>query len=216
MNSWIIIGIVLLLLFLLLQIRVGAALEYGQDNLQVRVCLGSGQIRIYPRAATEKKPKKKKKQTKTSDKSEQAAEDTRKKGKKISLDQLLNLAQRFVPLALEAAGCLWDKLVMDDLQLSITVGSNDPADAAMLYGEIHSGVAALWGPVNQIFHVKNGRAHVGIDFESDSIVLYGKTVISIKIGQILWIALYFGIKALKQLFRYRKTQKMKAQEGKAV
>ena len=213
MNSWMIVSIVLLLLFLLLQLRIGAALEYGQDNLQVKIRLGPGQIKVYPRAASEKKT-----QTKPSEKKKPtaASEDTRKKGKKLSLDQLLDLAQRLVPLALEAAGCLWNKLVMDDLQLSITVGSHDPADTAMLYGEIHSGVAALWGPVNQTFHVKNGRAHVGIDFESDSIVLYAKTAISIKIGQVLWIALYFGIKALKQLFRYQKTQKMKAQEGKAV
>ena len=105
---------------------------------------------------------------------------------------------------------------MDELKVSVIVGSHDPADAAMLYGQIHSGVAALWVPVNRAFHVKNGRAHVDIDFESNDIVLYIKTALSVKIGQVLWIALYFGGKALKQLFRHRKTQRIKAHEGKAV
>lgn len=208
MNSWMIGGIVLLFLFLLLQLRIGAVLEYGQDNLQIGVRAGPGYIKVYPRLNQNKVSDKKKKET--------SCKDSRKKGKKLSLDQLTDLGQRFIPLVLEAAGCLWSKLIMDELEVSVTVGGHDPADAAMLYGQIHSGVAALWGPVNQVFHVKNGRAHVDIDFESNSIVLYIKTAVSVKIGQVLWIALYFGVKMLKQLLRYRKAQETKAQERKAV
>lgn len=217
MNSWIIVGIVLLFLFLLLQLRIGAVLEYGQDNLQLEIRVGPGHIKIYPKLKPQKVSDKKKKQKANSNSAgKMSSESGKKKGRRLSLDQLTDLAQRFIPLALEAAGCLWNKLIMDDLEISVTAGSHDPADSAMLYGQIHSGLAALWGPMNQAFHVKNGRAHVEIDFESNSIMLYVKTAISIKIGQVLWIALYFGVKALKQLLRYRKAQKTEAQERKAV
>ena len=213
MNGWMITGIVLLVLFLLLQLRIGAALVYGQDDLKVSVRLGPGYITVYPRPKKEEKQKKKKPDQ---EKKKKAAENTEKKGKKLTLEQLLDLAQRFIPLALEAAGCLWNKLVMDDLQVSVTVGSHDPADTAMLYGQINSGLSALWVPFTQAFHVKNGRAHVGIDFDAGSILLYVRTEISIKIGQVLWIAIYFGVKALKQLFRYQKSKNTKAKERKAV
>lgn len=217
MNSLVIGSIVLLFLFLLLQLRIGAVLEYGQDDLQLWIRVGLGHIKIYPRLKSPKVSDKKKRQKENSNSADKAmSEGGEKKGRRLSLDQLKDLAQRFIPLLLEAAGCLWNKLITDDLEISVTVGSDDPADAAMLYGQIHSGLAALWGSVNQVFHIKNGRAHVDIDFESNSIMLYVKTAISIKIGQVLWIVLYFGVKALKQLLRYRKSQKTKAQERKAV
>lgn len=218
MNSWIVIGIILLFLFLLFQLRIGAVLEYGQNHPQIRVRVGPGKIKVYPGSKQEKASgkKKKKKLHSGSWDEKSSVEDTGKKGKKLSLEQLMELAQRFIPLALEAAECLWNKLVVDDLEISVIVGSHDPADAAMLYGQLYSGMAAVWVPINQAFHVKNGRAHVDIDFESDSIVLYIKTALSIKVGQIFWIALYFGLKAIKQLLGYRKIQKTKVQEGKAV
>jgi hypothetical protein len=169
---------------------------------------------VYPRL---KKKEKNTENSKQPDKKQKLDAGTAEKhGKKLTLEQLLGLAERFIPLLLEAAGCLWKKIIMDELNISVTVGSSDPADAAMLYGQINSGVAAFWVPLNEVFHVKNGRAHVGIDFETSSMALYVKTAISIKIGQVVWLALYFGIKALKQLIQYRKTQKRNAQERKAV
>ena len=59
MNRYIIVGIVLLFLFLLLQLRIGAVLEYGQNNLQIRVRVGAWQIKVYPGPERKKGRKKK-------------------------------------------------------------------------------------------------------------------------------------------------------------
>ncbi len=140
----------------------------------------------------------------------------KKAGKKMSPDQILELAREFVPLALEAVGAFWNDLVMDELEITVIVGSSDPADTAMLYGKINAAMGAIWESLSKAFHVKNGRAHVGIDFESENTTLYAYAALSIKIGQILHLALYFGIKALRKFMKLKKQQKVKEQARKAV
>ena len=140
----------------------------------------------------------------------------KKAGKKLSLEQILYLAQEFVPLILEAVSTLWSKLVMDELELSVTVGSSDPADTAMLYGRIHGAMGAIWQPLTTAFHVKNGRAHIDVDFQAQSITLYAHAALSIKIGQIGRIVLYFGIRALKKFLKFQNAQKATQQQRKAV
>lgn len=140
----------------------------------------------------------------------------KKAGKKMTLDQILKLAREFVPLVLEAVSKFWSDLVTDELEIAVIVGSADPADTAMLYGKINAAMGAIWEPLSKAFHVKNGRAHVGVDFESQNITLYAHAALSVKIGQILRLALHFGIKALHKFIKLQKQQKAKEQSRKAV
>lgn len=169
---------------------------------------GSVQPAQKQKPAAESKTAKKKKQT--------AQEPEKKAGKKMTPEQILALAREFVPLALEAVSALWGRLVMDDLELSVTVAGPDPADAAMLYGKINAAMAAFWYPINEACHVKNGRAHVDVDFNAQSITLYAHTALSIKIGQILQVASHFGVKALRKFLKVQKEQKAREQARKAV
>lgn len=218
MSGWHILAFLLIILFLIGQIRIGAEVRYGQDGAQVQVRAGLLRITLFPRKLTEQKKKPSKAENKTAkekDVQKQAGKD-RKKGKKLTVDQILDLAKQFVPLALEAAGCLWSKLVMDILEISIVIGGNDPADAALLYGQANAALGAVWKPLNEAFHVKNGRGHVEVDFDNPNTTLYVHGALSIKIGQVLWLGIHFGIKALKCFLEFRKIQKAKQQERKAV
>lgn len=105
---------------------------------------------------------------------------------------------------------------MDELELCLTVGGSDPADTAMLYGQANAALAALWEPITNAFHVKDGHAQVRIDFDAPGMTLYGKAALSLKIGQILWLAVYFGCKALVRFLNYRSIRKAKQKERKAV
>ncbi len=211
MRGWMIAALVLLILFLLGQIRVGVEVQYSRDGLGIRARLGWIRLKLFPRAKKtdkadrEEKPRKREK--------EKPAEPAEEK-KESTLGGPVALARELLPLALEAAGQLRRKLVVDRLELRLTVGSDDPGDAALLYGQANAVLGALWQPLTESFHVKNGRAHVEVDFDAAGMTLYGLAALSLKIGQILHLGLYFGIQALRRLLRLKKRQKAKA--GKAV
>ena len=209
MNGWLILGLVVLALFLIGQVRVGVAADYTGEGLTVRARLGAVRVKVFPlpkREKKEKKPKKKK----------PPKEKKHKEGKAKAKGGALILVQEFVPLALEAAGCFWRRLVVDELELLLIVGSTDPADAAMLYGQANAALGAMWEPLTRAFHVKKGRAGVRVDFEAQGTTVRTKASLSLKIGQILWLGIHFGIKALMRLIRYKKQMELKQQERKAV
>ena len=218
MSGWHILALVLIVLFLIGQIRIGAEVRYGQDGTQVQARAGVFRITLFPH-----KPAEQKKNPSQSEKKPGKAETVRKQsgkdkkdGKKLTLDQIFDLAQQFIPLALEAAGCLWSKLIVDMLEISIVIGGNDPADAALSYGQVNAALGAVWKPLNEAFHVRDGRGHVEVDFDRPNTTLYVHAALSIKIGQALWLGIHFGVKALKRLLKFRKIQKAKQQERKAV
>lgn len=234
MTGWRILGLVVIVLFLIGQVKVGVGAEFAQDGLTVKARLGWIKIKVFPLAKKEgKKPKKKKKDKKQKKSAAPAAQpigtseaetvgETQQAAKKAEkpigekIGGALDLAKQFVPLVLEAAGCFWKKLVMDELELSLTVGGSDPADTAMLYGQANAALAALWEPITNAFHVKDGHAQVRIDFDAPNMTLYGKAALSLKIGQILWLVVYFGVKALARFLTYRSIRKAKQKDRKAV
>lgn len=208
MSGWTMLLLILLALFLIGQLRVGVEGQYGEDGLQVRIRLGPVRLTVYP---TKPKPEgQSKPKPKPKPKLRKKERPKQEKGKKLAREDLLELARQFVPLALEAAGCFWSKLVMDKLDIRIVVGSDDPADAALLYGQLHGALGAVWKPLNQAFHVKDGRGRVEVDFNSSSITLYFHGALSLKLGQLLWLGVHFGGKALAECLKFRKVQTRKA------
>lgn len=212
-----VLGLILLVLFLIGQIRVGVAAGYTEDGLDVRARLGPIRIKVFPRPGKEEKEKKpKKKKTKKPKKGKTGQDGEPQEKERKPKGGVLILARELIPLALEAAGCFWRRLVVDQLELCLTVGCPDPADAAMLYGQANAALGAMWEPLTKAFHVKDGHAHVQVDFDAQGTTVYGKAALSLKIGQILWLGLHFGLKALLGFIRYKRQMKLKQQERKAV
>ncbi len=243
MSGWQILGLVLIVLFLIGQIRVGVGAEYAQEGLTVRARLGWIKIKVFPlkkqdgakpkkKKAKKEKAKKRKGKQVTSVSTAAGAdpnaeqpvaaenpENEKGKAEKTLGEKVgggLDLAEQFLPLALEAAGCFWNKLVMDELELCLTAGGSDPADTALLYGHANAAMAALWEPITNAFHVKDGHAQVRIDFDAPGMTLYGKAALSLKIGQIMWLAVYFGVRALVRFIKYYRIRKAKEKARKAV
>lgn len=93
MRGWIVLAAVLLLLFLLGQLRLGAVGEYGPGGAGAWFRAGPVRIRLYPRRRSG--PSKKEKAPKPG--KEHPAGEARGGG-------LLELMKELLPLALEAAG----------------------------------------------------------------------------------------------------------------
>lgn len=205
MNGWAILALVLPALFLLGQIRMGGAVQYDQSGPEVRVRVGPIRVLVYPRPKREKPQREKKPEQKGPKKSKKAKPEP--ETSPPSKGGTLDLIKELLPIALEAAGCFKRKLQVDQLELRLTIGAADPADAALRYGQANALLGAVWRPLTEAFHVVDGRAHVAVDFDAQAPTLFGKAALSLKLGQILRLGLHFGFKALVIFIKYRNQQK---------
>ena len=203
-----IVAVVLAILFLVGQVRVGVRGEYTAHGITAWIRLGPVHLKVWPRKAAKQKPareKKEQKPKKESDKETQAP-----------AGGALEYVRELLPLALEAAGQFRQKLQVDHLELVLRAGAHDPADAAMVYGYANAALGGLWLPLTEAFHVKDGRARVELDFKSEHTTLYALGAMSIKVGQALWLGLYFGLKGLSKLAAVKGRRSAREKERKAV
>lgn len=205
-----ILAVVILVLLLIGQVRVGGRAQFDAQGFLLWIRLGRFRIKILPR-----KPRADKKSSPP------------KKLKKPKKEKLptplpervggaLEYAQALLPVALEAAGGMWRGLRVDTLELEMTAGASDPADAAMLYGYANAALGTLWDPLTRAFRVKNGTARIKLDFNAPGITVYGTAELSIKIGTALRIGLRAGIRALLGALAARRRLKIKRHQRKAA
>lgn len=207
-----ILAVVVLVLFLMGQVRVGGRAEFNADGFFLWIRLGKFNIKILPMKPREEKPKKprkpKKKKEPKKPKKEKPPTPLPEK-----IGGALEYAQALLPVGLEAGRGMWRGLRVDVLEIELTAGGPDPADAAMLYGQANAALGALWYPLTKAFHVKDGTARVKLDFDAPGTTVYGQAALSIKIGTVVWIGLRAGWKALFGALAARKRLKLKRRKA---
>ncbi len=189
MTGWIITLCVLILLAVLLLLRIGVQVEYGPDSLAVRFRIGPRYVQIIP-AGTKKKKK--------GSKTEKPAKPERKPAKKGGQ---LELIQELLPPVLRAIKRLCGKLRVDKLDLVLTAGAEDPSDAVVQYAVANAILGSLWHPIVNTCHVVDGHARTEIDFEARKTVVYLLAEPSLRVGQLLALAVVFAVQALVILVR---------------
>lgn len=202
MNGLHVVLIVGCVLFLIGCIRIGIHVEYCEEGLFIRVRVGRFLIPAFP-TKKDKAPKTKK--------AEQDVPPAQKKKGGV-----LQLVLDFIPLVLDTVKRFRRKLQMDKLDMELVVCTPDPADTALRYGQANALMGTLWQPITQAFHVKDGHAHVGVNFEEGKTTLYLLAALSLTIAQTLGLALIFGVKALGVLVRAKRKQTKHIQQGEAV
>ena len=207
-----------LLLGLLSLLRIGGRVEYNRHGLFVWAKLGPVTMQVFPwkRQSKRKHTRAKKEASNPSPAPEKPKEKKSEPSMEERIGGALEYAQTLVPIAVEAAGRFYHKLRMDTLYLEVTMGSPDPADAALAYGRASGVLAALWGPLTQAFHVVDGKAKVQVDFDGGGSRVYGSATLSIRIHQALWLGLLYGTKALRTFLRIRKGTSLPKQQRKAA
>ncbi len=210
MTALIVTGCILLALVLIGQLRVGAAVDYSEAGLFVKVKAGPVRIQVLPAKQRKKKQKKEKKPRPAS---RHPAEEGAKAETKRSLKDTLSLALRFVPLLGEAAGRLKRKIRIDWLVLHVIWGNEDPASAAMGFGAGNAALGMLWPIFEHNFRVKKYDLRVDVDFTRKTPALTARAQATMTIGQILSLGLRLGWKALKIYLGVRREQ---TEQKKAV
>ena len=212
MKALFVLAVLVLILLLLGQVRVGGRAEFNEKGFFLWIRLGRFKLKILPAGPKEEKIGKPKKPKK-----EKEPKKPKKEKPPAPLPEkiggALEYAQALLPVALEAAKGMWRGLRVDVLELELTAGGGDPADTAMLYGQANAVLGALWYPLTRAFHVKDGTARVKLDFDAPGMTVYGQAALSVKIGTLVWIGLGAGWKALFGALAVRKRLKLKRRKA---
>ncbi len=197
MTGWIILGVILVLLTALALLKVGVWLEYSAEGFVLRAKVGPVSVPILPRP-----PKKEKKAKPPKQPAKKNAPPQEPKPKQGGLPSLV---LQLIPIVAEAAGRFKRKLVIDRLWLSFNAGgASDAAAGAILYGRISAAMGMLVPLLENNFHLKDRRFHSGVDFTADHPALYLHAVLTIRVGQVVALAVRCGIQCLKVYRAWRK------------
>ncbi|MGM9538387.1 MAG: DUF2953 domain-containing protein [Candidatus Onthomonas sp.] len=216
MTGWIIAVSIMLVLFLLSLLRLGAEVSYNEAGLTLRVRIGQIRITLYPRRKKpKKKPKKKatkKRAKKLSKKSEQTKSAPEKAEKSESVSEKKTQKEKkqeeeasnkgglplplmdLISLILNAASDTVARLQIDMLEVGYTIaGKEDPAWAAIQYGLICAGEGGLV-PVleNSFYCIKHRDIRARVDFEARTSLIWLRFALSIRLGQLISIACRTG------------------------
>lgn len=192
-----VIGVILLIVFLIGLIRVGAVVRFGEE-LGLTFLIGPFRIALLP--AKEKKAAEKGK-TEQRDK---------KKGHslpKLTRDEWKDLIKIALAALKEMARRACKRLRIDPLIILVVFGGEDPADIAQSYGYAS---AAMWGVMphlEDLFHIPDPSLHLRMDYDAKKTRAEGTVGLSLRIWDGLVIAFALLGPMLKWYRRFRKAHK---------
>ena len=192
-----VIGVILLIVFLIGLIRVGAVVRFGEE-LGLTLLIGPFRIALLP--AKEKKAAEKGK-TEQRDK---------KKGyslPKLTRDEWKDLIKIALAALKEMARRACKRLRIDPLIILVVFGGEDPADIAQSYGYAS---AAMWGVMphlEDLFHIPDPSLHLRMDYDAKKTRAEGTVGLSLRIWDGLVIAFALLGPMLKWYRRFRKAHK---------
>lgn len=190
-----IIGIIVLIFLLISLIRVGAVVEWGEE-LKVSLAVGALRMKILPAKEKEKKEKK------TKQKEKKVTEETPKKKKKITFSQVKELFGILWPALKKTLRRIGRGIRIAPMQVSLTVGGENPAKVAQTYGWVSRAVWSVMPQLEMLMDIRKPYVHVGFDFEAPKTAVSGKLGITLRIGTIVALVLGLvgpGVRAMKVL-----------------
>lgn len=197
MGIWITACVLILLGLLPLGVRI----RYDEAGFVAKVIAGPVKITVFPMKKKPKRAKKKPQKTEQPSQEEkldkppqpskaEPEEKTKEKGGSLT---------RFLPLiqvALEFLGDFRRKIRLDNLYLRLILAGDDPCDLAVNYGRAWAAVGNLLPQLERLFVMKKRDIQVECDFTAAQTCVVACLDITITLGRLLGLALYYGIRVL--------------------
>ena len=200
---WMTVLVILAVLVLIGCIPVGVDAAYGEGGVLLSAKIGLFRLQILPaKPKKTKKPKKPKQQKPAASSAPSAAPDAPAEPaakKKLALPGGLNGILRLVNLALSTLGDLRRKLRVEELTLHVTFAGDDPADAALHYGQAWAAVGALMPALDRLFVIKKRDIFPILDYNREQMSVDAHLILTITIGRALALGLKAGLGFLKLL-----------------
>lgn len=227
MTALILILIILVLLVVLFQLRIGAEVEYGEAGIRVTAKLAGRPVLLFPRpekTRTQKEKEAEKARRKAAKKEKKAAKKAEKQRRKAAKQPpkpqpeeqpkkkggTVELVLALLPVVVQALGALKKRIRIDPLTVHYTAGCVDAADTALLYGRSSGAAGIVVALLEENFDVRRRDVTVDLDFLAGRSVIYVNAGISIKVGQVLYLAVRYGLACLKVFLQKRKSSGKKA------
>jgi len=197
--------IALLILVLLAWLPLGATARYNAEGFFLKVIAGPIRILILPK----KKKADQKKKTPQKKKTAQAGTPAQKNAaqpKKESGGPVTD----FLPIVktlLDLLNAFRKKLRINHLQLKLIMAADDPCDLAVNYGKANAAMGNLLPLLEQCFVIKKRDIEIECDFESNQTVILARADLTITLGRLLGILVWYGVRALKQFLSIQKKRK---------
>lgn len=202
---WMTVLVILAVLVLIGCIPVGVDAAYGEGGVLLSAKISFFRLQILP--AKPKKSKKPKKPKKSRQQKQAAAPSAAPDApaaeaapqKKLALPGGLRGILRLVNLALSTLGDLRRKLRVEELTLHVTFAGDDPADAALHYGQAWAAVGALMPALDRLFVIKKRDIFPILDYNREQMSVDAHLILTITIGRALALGLKAGLGFLKLL-----------------
>ena len=195
------------ILALLAILPLGAAMQYHSDGFFLDVIAGPVRIPILPKKKKDpnkkekKKEKNKKSKTDKKGKGESGGEKKKKKGGPIT---------DFLPLVktvLDLLNTFRKKLRIKRLDLKLIMAADDPCDLAINYGRANAAMGNLMPQLERCFVIKKRNVEIECDFEAAQTLIIARADVTITLGWLLGIVVFYGVRGLKQFLQIKNKTK---------
>ena len=194
--------ITLAILVILAWLPLGATVRYNDQGLLLKIIAGPARIQLLPKQAKSEKKEKPKKEKKPAKRSaapqkKDRPEDAEKGG---PITDFLPL----VKTALDLLNAFRKKLRINHLYLKLIMAADDPCDLAVNYGRANAAMGNLLPRLERCFVIKKRDIQIECDFEAGESVILARADLTITLGRLLGILVWYGVKALKQYLSIQK------------
>lgn len=192
-------AVILLVLVLIGILPVGALVQYdGEATL--RVMAGPFGYTLFPqKKRTEKQEVKRAARAETrrlkAEKKAETKKETAEKAPKRAWT--LQELRPLIEMGLELVQGLPKKLLVQNLTLHITFGGRDAASAAIGYGRAWAVIGTVMPVLESNFRIQNSDVDAILDYSEESLKIFLRLDIRMRVGTGVLLALKSGVKLLK-------------------
>jgi len=190
-----VLAVLLLLLILILVTPVRIRAAYDQGDLTVKLRFGPVKLQIFPQPEkTEKAEKKPKKEPKKKEKKEKP----KKPKAKINREQIFFALEKLPPILGRALKRTGKSIRIEPLKVWLLVAGNDPADTALLFGQLEAALAAGLPVLRRVIRIKDEDIRLYLDFTEQQVDCIADVGIALR----PWSLVAIGVKALASLVKW--------------
>lgn len=203
-----------------ISVKVAAAGKGKEFRAAVRICIlhipaytlsfGGGKAEKSAEPAAEQKPEKQKKQ-----KSKKSAKPEKKE--KQSIEDIVALVKLLIEIAKKVLEKTWRYIRIKIERYDITVGTDDAAKTALIYGGVSQATSYLFTLLDETAHFRVKRkapVNVGVDFLSAETKASVQMDFRLRLWHIISIGLEAGITYLRGMKKSGKTKDNNKKENK--
>ena len=199
--------IIFLLLALIMLIPLGVCASYDSGGLMLKVRVSAYKKQIFPR---ESEPK----TEPETESAEDAGENAEKVKKRLSLS--IDEWSSLLKIVFKALRRFKNSLTFDKIFLRFIAASSDPFDTVRIFNAVNSLVGASVPFFESEFKVGQRDIFIDADMSADKCSYSFELALSVRVGQVLVIALAAGFAFLKLLAarKLKEFRERKAHDGK--